>query len=85
MQHNADVAGKTNALFIALFLVVIVIFLVTMLSLTHGLMDYRTNGQSGYVDFFVNYHITLMVILVAAATIFGAAIYCSFKENRPQD
>ncbi|HLC79254.1 MAG TPA: hypothetical protein VJG83_02375 [archaeon] len=83
-RGRKNVTSKVTVIFIALFLVAIVVFLVTMLSLTHGLMEYRTTGTSGYVGFFVNYHVALMIILVAAAIIFGAAIYYSLKENNPK-
>ena len=80
-RNNKNIANKAASIFIALFLVAIVVFLVTMLSLTHGLMEYRTTGNPNYMDFFVNYHVVLMVILVVVTIIFGAAIYYSLKEK----
>src|SRR3989344_1308039 len=80
-QAGKTFASKTTIVFISIFLVAVVVFLVTVLSLTHGLTECRTAGYSDYMGFFVNYHAALMIILVAAAAIFGGAIYRSLKEN----
>ncbi len=78
---NRIPANKMAIVCVALLLVSIVIFLATSLSLTHGLMQYQQKAYPPYIETMVNYHVAFMIILVAAAIVFGGAAYCVLKEN----